>query len=133
MEEINNEELVKLNTKELLSYIDLRKLIEYGKILIEHDLDSENVSITSENNIKETIVIHRQDNNESMEKIIMLKDIIYTIGNAMDLIPNKHSEYMLNISASPNSDNLVKEIGDIIGEENTQKLYDAGYDITKDI
>lgn len=128
------EEKVREFVKGISYYVDLRKMISYGQILVEFDED-EYISVTGMENAIVTSCVQVDEMAPEAEvpsKTALckaLKIVKYFIG--MD--NSKHVPYRVEVGLEPNDDithdKMLAETG--LTNEQVHKIYDSGYDIIK--
>lgn len=115
---------------DLRKLLDIRKLIEYGQILIEFDDDG--VSVVGIQEGKITTRIPLDSNHLDNENTIKcLCKVMQTINYLIGWDSTKHAAYRMECGLRPNDDITTKKLEKVLDKETQNKLYEAGYEIIR--
>ena len=113
--------------------INTEKLLKYGEILIQFTEGGATITTIEDSIIKEIFEIKDEYSDDaSYEKMKTLASICNTVSNFIGWNATKHSKYRMRCGITANDDESSKKIEDIIGTENLNKLYEAGYNVVED-
>lgn len=124
----------------ILKYVDIRKLLDYGQILIEEKDDKVVINGYGSNDYNEQTVIDSE--NKSMSygyeqdnegKIRAACEVARTVVHMLGFDNSKHAKFRFECGLDPNDDEEFEKLGKVIDDDTRQKLYDAGYDIIKSV
>lgn len=111
--------------KQLLKYIDIKKLLKHGEILIEYTPGGYLVYNAETKEIDSFNVDDDRDTS-LINAIKMLRVLSYYI-----LPTSKHENYRISIEKEINNDEDFEKINKIIGEQGREELDKLGFEIVK--
>ena len=120
---------MEINTDTLRDIIDKRELLKYREFLIKINNEGAEFS-TSDENVNLELKEAYQSNEGEIKLLCKIANLLRYYS---DLDSSKHNEYRFACGILPNNDKSIEELEKIIPEDMRQKLWDAGYEIIKDI